>query len=305
MLAAIDVGSNTVRMLIGEVVDGKVTPRHYERRITRLKGGQSESGLAHDAMERTLSALQDFATLASGFDPVEMRIVGTEALRSAANGGQFAESVFQSLGVTLEIISGEQEAGLSASGVLSVIDPLPDHSVIIDIGGGSTEFILSGPDGILFSTSSPLGAVRLAEMPLKQQAVFIDKQAGIIKQQLETNQFLELCRSPSTPIVGTAGTITTIAAIEMKMAEYDWRRVNNYPISADRIHHLLEKLTPLAPAEREAVPGMEKGRGDLIVPGIEILQSLMALTGKNSLIISDFGLLEGLLIETSKTAAIH
>ncbi len=305
MLAAIDVGSNTVRMLIGEVIDGKVRPHLYRRKITRLKGGQSEVGLAPDAMERTLSALQDFLQVASGFNPGELRIVGTEALRSAGNGTQFTESVLQSLGVSLEIISGQKEADLSTSGVLSAIDPLPVHSVVIDIGGGSTEFILSGPNGILFSTSSPLGAIRLAEMPIEQQTNFIDQQVDIIKQKLENNQLFELTRSPSTPIIGTAGTITTVAAIDMEMADYDWRRVNNYRVSAGRIHHLLEQLTLLGPTEREAVVGMEKGRGDLIVPGIKTLQALMSLTAKNSLIISDFGLLEGLLIETAKTAAIH
>ncbi len=306
MLAAIDVGSNTVRMLIGKVVDGKVIPERYERKITRLKGQQTAKGLAPASMERTLSALRDLIDISSRYNLSAMQIVGTEALRSAVNGRQFAEKVHDSLGVELQIINGQTEARLSAAGVLSVVDPVPERCVIVDIGGGSTEIVVVDRSEVVFSESLTLGVVQLAEINSRDagEALLLGA-TGQIRDQLATAGLLDLAADPATALIGTAGTMTTLAAIDMEMASYDWRRVNNHRISAERVGDILSRLQPLTPQEREKVAGMEAGRGDLIIPGIQILQRLMSTLAKKTFVVSDFGLLEGLLLQLSKSSAIH
>ena len=164
MQAAIDVGTNTVRLLLGRVENGRVVPHLYHRVITRLGGGATlEKGLAPEAMERTLSALKEIAGIMSASGVSHCRGVGTEALRKAVNGKIFVERIRSRTGLSLEIIDGEEEARLSALGVLSELDPRPESCLIFDIGGGSTEFILWQRGDILFQKSYPLGVVSLCE----------------------------------------------------------------------------------------------------------------------------------------------
>lgn len=305
MLVAIDVGSNTVRMLLADIVQGKIQPIAYERRITRLKGGQTEKGLAPAAMERTLSALNELAKIARRTYTGPIVIVGTEAVRSATNCDAFVESVRQATSLEMEIISGEEEAALSAKGALSVIDPEPENAVIIDIGGGSTEIVFVKQSETLFRYSCPLGVVRLAEMAPDYRNEFILETIADLGSVFSASNLQEVISSSRTQIIGTAGTITTLAALDMKMTTYDWQRVNNYRMASERIVYFLEKLSSMTLAERESMPGMEGGRGDLIIPGLNILQKLLNILDKNELTISDFGLLEGLILQSAADTAIH
>ncbi len=164
MYAAVDVGTNTVRLLIGSVREGRIEPRQYFRRVTRLGGGFSpERGLHPAAMERTLAALQEAAALLQRASVRNLRGVGTEVLRAAANGPEFAALAADHTGIPLEIIDGAEEARLSCLGVLSALAPPPATCLIVDIGGGSTEFILWHQGRARLSRSYPLGVVRLAE----------------------------------------------------------------------------------------------------------------------------------------------
>ncbi len=306
MLAAIDVGSNTVRLLLGDVVQGKVQPIAYERRITRLKGGQTEDGLAQDAMDRTLSALDSFSKTILKHNPDAITVVGTEALRSAPNRELFVDLVLQKTGLDLKIISGAEEATLSARGVLSVVAPTPDHAIILDIGGGSTEIILTNGLDVLFRHSCPLGVVRLAEMEFGSSVdEFIGTILKDLSRELSTRQLMETACCPQTSVIGTAGTVTTLAALDLEMTTYDWRRVNNHKLQAAIIDKYIHKLTPMSVQEREGLPGMEEGRGDLILPGLMVLKKLLQTFVKPELIVSDFGLLEGLILHSADNVAIH
>jgi exopolyphosphatase/guanosine-5'-triphosphate,3'-diphosphate pyrophosphatase len=305
MLAAIDVGSNTVRMLLGEVKQGRVHPVEYQRVITRLKGGQSKNGLAPEAMERTLSALLTFQNNLSRYSPDLVSVVATEALRSAPNAELFMAQVRRQTGFELNIISGDEEAEYSARGALSVVDPLPEYTIIVDIGGGSTEIVLTRGTEVLFRHSCPLGVVRLADMSSTRSArEFIWSELDGLSSQIPEHLFAKMTDYPGTRMVGTAGTITTLAALDMKMATYDWRRVNNYKISSERIIELVNILNALSVRDREQLPGMEEGRGDLILPGLAVLQNLMNKFCMGELIISDFGLLEGLFLQMADVSAI-
>jgi len=299
LAAAIDAGSNTLRLLIGTVVDGRVVPKLYQRRICRLAGNFSQQeGLSAEARERTLSVLREFAFICQKAGVQQVRAVGTAAFRQAVNGENFADLVRATTGLPLQIISGEAEALYTARGVVSALDPVPAHALIFDIGGGSTEFILCVDGEVVWSQSFPLGVVHLTEV----HASHIDRQAEISKTLAQVQAELQkACISSDADLakltlVGTAGTVTTLAALDMQMAEYDWRRVNNYSMPYHTLQAWYERLCPMTLLEREALPGMEPGRGDLIIAGLEIVLGIIPATHSERLVVSDFGILEGLLL---------
>ena len=297
MRASIDVGTNTVRLLLGEACDGKVVPDRYYRRITRLGGGfTSEKGLAPEAMERTLFALTEIGEILRASEVNTVRAVGTAALRDAVNSASFVEEIRSATRIPLEIINGVEEATLCARGVLSALHPRPDHCLIFDIGGGSTEFILSRGSEPIFQRSYPLGVVHLCEQvpSLNQQIIRIGQILDRFHTDL-TAEGWEKTAAVST-LVGTAGTVTTLAALQLEMTQYDWRRVNNLVLGIEDLERMAIRLTSLTPDERECLPGMEKGRGDLILPGIGIVLGILKHFGRSQVTVSDFGLLEGALL---------
>lgn len=306
MFAAIDVGSNTVRMLIGQVNEGRLVPVRYERAITRLGGNLDETtGLAEESMQRTLVALKAFSEILRQKSPTIIRAVGTAALRRANNGDDFACKVAEQTGVTLEIIDGQKEAVLSALGVLEALNPRPKTSLIIDIGGGSTELVLLDDCQILFRESYPLGVVRLCEDTTddNQRNAMID---GVMEQfttSLDQHGLLAKVQSSDCEFIGTAGTVTTLAALDQRMELYDWSRINNYRLSLETLEKQYADLGSLTVSQREQLPGLEAGRGDLIMPGIQILLSLAKGFSRPHIRVSDFGLLEGVLLDLSNSSS--
>lgn len=302
MQAAIDVGSNTVRLLLGHLENGRVVPHRYHRVITRLGGGATvEKGLAPAAVERTLFALEAMAAIVSETGVSRCRAVGTEALRRAVNGESFAELVRARTGLLLEIIDGEEEARLSALGVLADLDPRPESCLIFDLGGGSTEFILWQRGQILFQKSYSLGIVSLCEQWPDEagQKEHIQEILRRLRSDLREAGEEETVLSEGCRIVGTAGTVTTLAALLLKMSEYDRGRVNNLHLPRKDLLPLLDRLAELSPPQREDLPGMEKGRGDLIVPGLLSVLGILDTFHRNELVAIDSGLLEGVLLSTA------
>lgn len=299
MPAAIDVGSNTVRLLIGSAEDGQVRPTLYLRRITRLGGGMTvDHGLTPAARHRTLEVLREFGARCQA-EGIEMtRAVGTAALRDAGNGSRFAREVCRETGLPLEIISGAEEARLTTKGVLAALTPIPAAALIIDIGGGSTEIILTRQGRPLWWTSLALGVVRLVEDCPESCAMQERIEAALepVVDRLRGWAGTTGIFPDNIALIGTAGTATTLAALDLEMETYDWRQVNNYRLTTGRVAALRARLKPLTPAARERMPGMEAGRGDLIVAGIDILLTLLDRLQSRELIVSDFGLLEGLLL---------
>jgi len=303
--AAVDIGTNTVRMLLGEVSSGRVCPHFYFRRITRLGGGAGVDGrLTQDAMDRTLAAVLEASQLIRQSGVQRLRVVGTEALRRACNGSHFVQQVLQRTGLPLEVIDGNEEARLSAEGVMAALDPPPRCCLIFDIGGGSSEFVLVNEGKIVFHRSFPLGVVSIADshMSAAEIAERIGSVLGLLCGEMSESGLLQIASSEKCILVGTAGTVTTLAAIQLEMSEYDWRRVNNLCLNMTDLEHLNSRLAPLSALEREALPGMEKGRGDLILPGLQIVLELMRRMQSRCLTVSDFGLLEGLLLSLSPSS---
>lgn len=300
MNAAIDVGSNSIRLLIGSVRQGVVEPVLYRRQITRLAGGMTpENRLINlSAVEESLAALQGFVDVAVAHNCHVIRAVATEALRRATNAGAFVDLVQQQTGLQIEIIAGKEEASLSAAGARSALVPLPDNYLLFDIGGGSSEFILQHGEETLYQGSFPLGVVNLAERfpDVAARNAFILQTLQMLESDLYQAGLLALLKEEQTVLVGTAGTVTTLAAMHLQMLDYDWRRINNLQLDCAYLTDLLPTLRRLTPRQREALPGMEPKRGDLIVPGLEIVLAIMSSFAKESLKVSDFGLLEGVLL---------
>ncbi len=301
-LAAIDLGTNTARLLISHVDDaGRIAPVVYLRRITRLGGGfTKERGISVDACERTMAALGDFADELRLHQAARVKAVATSAVRDAANGEEFCAKVLKETGIKLEVIDGETEGLLTLRGVLAEIDDKSPDFLVFDVGGGSTEYTLARGGKVLFTESRPLGVVRLSEGKSGRQAM----EEKILRELLRVRERMsEQGLFPlrgNTVLVGTAGTATSLAAISLKMTVYDYRLVNNYVLGIEEIREILATLLPLTPEQRLAVPGLEKGREDLIIAGILIILNTMETFGFDRLKVSDFGLLEGTLLAATE-----
>lgn len=303
--AAIDLGSNTVRLLIGETNGSVLVPLQYFRRITRLAGGGNLStGLADDAIGRTLAAIREMSTVLKEFPIERVRMVGTEAVRRAKNADRLQQGITAACGIHLEIISGEEEARLCAAGARIALDPLPENYLLFDIGGGSTEFTLQCDATICYHRSFPLGVVTLAEQTTQAdlRLSLIRQTIAELREDIDKRGLTPLVRDARCLLVGTAGTVTTLAALQLQMSSYDWRRVNNLVLHRDFLHDMQKTLGRLSCPERLTLPGMEPGREDLIVPGLEIVMEILQTFRKSSLKVSDFGLLEGVLLSLGQHA---
>lgn len=296
--AAIDLGTNTARLLIGHTgPSGSITQLLLRRWITRLGGGFTrESGISAEARLRSITALKDFAGEMERHGVAMVRAVATSAVRDAVNGASFCAEILRETGIRLEVIDSREEGLLTLAGVLAGIDDGRGDLLVFDVGGGSTEYTLARQGRPLFTESLPLGVVRLTEGKRDQAAMAdkVSRELRLLRTKLEKEGLLEFVAGAT--LVGTAGTATSLAAISMGMAEYDYRRVNNYTVQLGEVREILATLLPLTPEERLRVPGLEKGREDLIIAGILITLKTMEMFGFEQLKVSDFGLLEGLLL---------
>jgi exopolyphosphatase/guanosine-5'-triphosphate,3'-diphosphate pyrophosphatase len=296
-LAAIDLGTNTARLLIGRLESGPtIRPLAVNRVVTRLGGGFTrEQGLSPEARERTLTALRGFADAMDAHGVGALRAVATSAVRDAVNGGEFVDQVFGETGIRLEVIDGREEALLTLRGVISGLGREGDF-MVFDIGGGSTEYTLARGSDPLFTRSLPLGVVRLTEgkgsVPAMEEKISRELEALRLDMVGEGFASFPACAT----LVGTAGTATTMAALDLDLTPYDPSRVQGHILSLSAVREMLEKLLPLTPEQRLLLPGMEMGREDLIIAGILLTLKSMELFGFDSLTVSDTGILEGILL---------
>jgi exopolyphosphatase / guanosine-5'-triphosphate,3'-diphosphate pyrophosphatase len=299
-VAAIDFGTNTARLLIADLsADGCFEQVFLERKIVRMGGDFCrESGLSRQAIERGLLCLKSFSEAIAEYKASTVRAVATSAVRDARNGADFVRMINRETGICLKVIDGTTEAEITMAGVLCGLDQPSDEIIIFDIGGGSTEYTLVKNGRILYSRSLPLGVVRLTEGKVTVEAMQqkIRKELDCLQQDLSKCGF-EV--SAESVLIGTAGTATTLAAINMKMVEYDYRKVNNSLITDLEIMDIFNTLLPLSLHDRVKVPGLEKGREDLIIAGILLTVQTMELFKKKTMKVSDYGLLEGLVVSAS------
>jgi len=294
-VAAIDLGTNTARLLIA--AKDPYRQLFLKRIIPRLGGGFSrERGLSEEAQARSLDALKEFALQIEKYGAGPVRAVATSAVRDAVNGREFCRKVREEAGLTLEVIDGDEEAALTLRGVASILDDTACDVAVFDVGGGSTEYTLAAGERLLFSRSLPIGVVRLTEgkVGVEQMEDKIRRELALLQKELAKEGLAE--RFARATLVGTAGTATTLAAVQIGLTEYDYRKVNNHTLPLAEVERIFELLLPLTPAQRLEVPGLEQGREDLIVAGTLVVLNTMRVFGFEGFKVSDAGLLEGLLL---------
>jgi len=298
--AAIDVGTNTVRLLVveGETREG-LRVLHEEQIITRLGQGLAEGKPLHpEAVTRTLDAVHRFAEAARSRGVTEIRVIGTSALREARDPRVFARALRETTGLDLLVISGEEEARLAVLGTRWGLG-LPSRFLLIDIGGGSTEFSLAAGESVQVALSARLGAVHLTERFLTQDPIAWDEYDAMTHEiRVRLLPLLpRLTPHLPAPLVGTAGTVTTLAALDLALSSYDRQRVHGHHLRRGAIERLLGRLGPLRIAQRAALPCLEPGRADIIIAGIAICLEILEIAGADELIVSDYGLREGILLD--------
>ncbi|GFO53768.1 exopolyphosphatase [Geomonas sp. Red276] len=295
-VAAIDLGTNTARLLIADRDPYRVVL--LKRIITRLGGGFTrERGLSAEAEGRTVAALRLFAEELDRHRVGKVRAVTTSAVRDAANGTEFCLRVERETGIRLEVIDGAEEARLTLVGVGSILDEREGDVAVFDVGGGSTEYTLAHGGELVFSRSLPIGVVRLTEGKPGpyEMADKIERELARFRAELEREGFGERFRGAA--LVGTAGTATSLGAIQLSLTDFDYRKLNNHPVPLAEVERIYRLLLPLTPQQRLDVPGLEPGREELIVAGLLVVLATMRNFGFRTFKISDSGLLEGVLLK--------
>lgn len=299
--AAIDVGSNTIRILIGSVKDRKVHRIFSDRAVTRLAQGLNERGyLREENIESSVKVMRGAAETISKYGVKVIKAVGTEALRRAGNSIEFIERVFSETGIRIKIITEEEEARFTMLGVLSGLK-ISSDCLIIDIGGGSTEWIIydyENPGESIFG-SMPIGVVNLFEGYVKGDPPSygeLKKLEDIIESSIRGLRKHISKKDPKT-LIGTGGTVTTLVSIDLSLDSYKPDLVHGYHLGIDRLKDIRDRLVSIPMSQRVKVGGLEPGRADLIIPGIIFTIKITDMFKFDELIVSDYGLLEGLLLE--------
>jgi exopolyphosphatase/guanosine-5'-triphosphate,3'-diphosphate pyrophosphatase len=301
LLAGIDIGTLTCRLLVGRVTgDGRLAEVHADRRILRLGEGMDRDRLLRPAaMTRVIDTLRDWQAVVAQHRVDAQIAVATSAVRHARNREEFLGRVKQEVGFEVEVISGEEEARRTLLGIRSGLPPGVSGVLGLDIGGGSTEFMLDRPGRAPVIRSIEIGVVRLTERLLtgdpptadqvRSTRELIAKETGRIKSTLGD--------LAGTTFIGTAGSITTLAAMTQKLSAYEPSRIHNYRLGLDTIRGLEREILGRTKAQRREMPGLEAGREDVVVAGTLILRTVMESLGFTEGLVSDVGLREGILLD--------
>lgn len=298
LLAGIDIGTNTLRLLVAEMENpSSLREIASAKEITRLgEGFSTRKAFLPSAVERSIAALKNFKEILKRHRVDDLILVGTSAVREAENRETFLKEVKEQTGFEVQVISGEEEALCTFLGVNTVIQNQTEPMLVIDIGGGSTEFIGAEGDAPNFLLSTELGVVHLTEKYLKSDP---PTSAELRSLRLAIDKVIKPIGyhfPPKGLLVGTAGSITTLAAIDQKMTVYDPDKINRYPLSRASLERIFKELSVMPLEQRRKTLGLEKGREDIIITGALILIAVMELFGYDPVLVSDYGLREGILI---------
>ena len=290
-VAAIDLGTNTTRLLVADVVDGDVREVHRETRITRLgEGVDARKRLLPVAIARVRNALSDYRRTLERLDAERALLVATSAVRDAENGEAFLGEIEWSYGFATQLVSGDDEAELTRRGVQP-----PPGALVLDIGGGSTELLVDD-----FHVSLDMGSVRFTERFVRSDPPTrdeIDACARAVRSMLT-----ELDIAPQQAI-GVAGTVTTIAALDLGLDAYDRERVDGHRLSLQGVRAQLDRLAALPLAERREVPALEPERAPVIVAGAVILTETLAHFGLDAIDVSERDILDGIALAAAELPA--
>ncbi|WP_099190913.1 Ppx/GppA phosphatase family protein [Tepidibacter mesophilus] len=300
-IAAIDIGTNSMRLLLADYVEGKFFNRQKYINTTRIGQNVDKEGIISDeAIERNVDALHEFANIARKYGCEKIFAMGTSALRDSKNKEYFLQKAFDKSGVLVEIISGDNEADL---GFLGVVQEIDEDILVIDIGGGSTEFIVGNKaEGIKFTKSENVGALRMTEKFLTKDPIdsseiedattYIE---GTIMDTIEKISNFNISK-----VVGIGGTITSLSAIHQDLKVYDTHKIHKSVILDTDIEEILRNLKELTVKEKRNLNGLQPKRADIITAGALILNIIIKNLRIKDITVSEFDNLEGLICHKLK-----
>ncbi|MFC8230048.1 exopolyphosphatase [Streptomyces sp. NPDC057287] len=305
-VAAIDCGTNSIRLLVADVdpATGDFTELDRRMRIVRLGQGVDRTGrLAPEALDRTFDACREYAAVIKELGADRIRFVATSASRDAENSATFVRGVLDILGVEPEVVTGDQEAQLSFDGATKELvggDHLEKPYLVVDIGGGSTEFVV-GDDRVRAARSVDIGCVRMTERHLTSDGAVVDPPTPdrIAAIRADIGSALDLAEetvplSSAATLVGLAGTVTTVAAIALGLDEYDSEAIHHSRVSLERVREITGRLLASTHEERAAIPAMHPGRVDVIAAGALVLLAVMERSGAVEVVVSEHDILDGI-----------
>jgi exopolyphosphatase/guanosine-5'-triphosphate,3'-diphosphate pyrophosphatase len=297
-VGAVDCGTNSIRLLVADVDAGAAHKHdvHREMRVVRLGEGVDRSGvLSGEALERTRFALADYAALCRRLHVDAIRMIATSATRDAGNRSIFVEMVRQTLGAPPEVVTGEEEAALSFDGATRDLGAASGPFLVVDIGGGSTEFVL-GTRSVDASRSVDIGCVRLTERHLRGDP---PSAAQVTAAEADVDAALALVREVvpverARTAIGVAGSVTTVAALALGLPSYDPQAIHGSRLSAAQVADVTDRLLRMTRAERAALPVMHPGRVDVIGAGALVLRTVVDRLALPEVVVSEADILDGI-----------
>jgi exopolyphosphatase/guanosine-5'-triphosphate,3'-diphosphate pyrophosphatase len=304
-VAGIDCGTNSIRLLVADVADGRLVDVVRRMEIVRLGEGVDRTGRFGDAAHaRTFAALDDYAEQVRSLGAERVRMVATSATRDAANREVFVDGVRARIGVEPDVVSGDEEAALSFAGAtaeLSATDVAAPY-LVCDIGGGSTEFVLGDLDGVRAARSVDIGCVRMTERHLHDDPP-TPEQVEAARADIEQALALVATGVPigdAASLIGLAGSVTTVTALALGLEAYDPERIHRARVSALEVRAVTGSLLAMSRAERAALPVMHPGRVDVIGAGALVLDTVLQWGGFADVVASEHDILDGIALSIAR-----
>lgn len=294
-IGAIDIGTNSMRLLTTDLIDNKLTNRKKYVNTTRIGQGVDENGfITEEAMERNINALKEYHDKCLDYGCEKIYCMGTSALRDSKNRSEFIKRSKDEAGIDVNVVDGEIEAKLGFSGVTNGIDKEGDI-LVIDIGGGSTEFIFGNKEGIERNVSINIGALRLTEKYLSEgysDSAFSDMRKFINEQIKDIVAYLN--EKEIGCVCGIGGTITSLSAVNQNLEVYSMEKVHGSVITREEVQKMMDKFVSCSDEERKHINGLQPKRADIIAAGTEILICIMDNLSKKEVVVSEYDNLEGI-----------
>ena len=303
-IGTIDIGTNSMRLLIADYKNNKIENRKKYINITRIGQGVDDKGyITEEALERNLYALKEFADKCIEEKCEKVYCMGTSALRDSKNGQDFVNRAKELTNIDVKIICGEEESNLGFMGVLEGAGgDKSNYILVLDIGGGSTEFIVGNEDGIKFCKSENVGALRMTEKFITTDPISdeeFNKMSDFIEKTISST--LDKIKGMHvSKLVGIGGAITSLSAMNQQLEVYSMEKVHNSVVTKKDLEKILQNLKKMTLSDKKTIKGLQPKRADIITAGVKILHIVMEKLEIEKIMISEYDNLEGLICQNSK-----
>ena len=303
-IGTIDIGTNSMRLLIADYKNNKIENRKQYINITRIGQGVDDKGyITEEALERNLNALKEFADKCIEEKCEKVYCMGTSALRDSKNGQDFVNRAKELTNIDVKIICGEEESNLGFMGVLEGAGgDKSNYILVLDIGGGSTEFIVGNEDGIKFCKSENVGALRMTEKFITTDPISdeeFNKMSDFIEKTISST--LDKIKGMHvSKLVGIGGAITSLSAMNQQLEVYSMEKVHNSVVTKKDLEKILQNLKKMTLSDKKTIKGLQPKRADIITAGVKILHIVMEKLEIEKIMISEYDNLEGLICQNSK-----